>query len=128
MQQIVPETAPKVSIITPCLNHAAFLEDTLKCVISQDYPNIEYIVVDGGSTDKSLDIIRRHENGITRWISEPDQGQSDAINKGFKMATGEVVAWLNSDDLYFPGARFPGPWPASTPTPRSTSSTATACF
>jgi len=95
---------PLVSIVTPSYNQAQFLEQTIQSVLSQTYPNIEYIVVDGGSTDGSQEIIRRYDDQITSWLSEDDQGQTDAINKGFSMAEGDILAWLNSDDVYLPDA------------------------
>lgn len=97
-------TPPKISIITPSYNQAPYIEATLRSVLDeQDYPNLEYWVIDGGSTDGTLDILRRYE-GRLRWISEPDGGQADAINKGMRLATGDILAWMNSDDLYAPGA------------------------
>ena len=93
---------PKVSIVTPAFNQARFLPETLRSVREQDYPNIEHIVIDGGSTDGTVDILRTAPK--IRWVSEPDRGQVDALNKGFAMATGEIRAWLNSDDTISPGA------------------------
>lgn len=91
-----------VSIVTPSYNQGRFIEDTLLSVKNQDYPNIEHIVVDGGSTDNTLEILRKYEKEYNLiWISEPDEGQSDAVNKGFRMASGEIIGWVNSDDGYF---------------------------
>lgn len=95
---------PKISIITVCKNSERTIEQTIQSVISQDYDNIEYIIIDGCSTDRTLDIIRRYENRITLWISEPDSGVYDAMNKGIAHATGDIIAFLNSDDWYTTGA------------------------
>jgi len=93
---------PKISIVTPSFNQAQYLEETIQSVISQNYPNLEYIIIDGGSTDGSVEIIRKYSDRISYWVSEPDKGRGEAINKGFQHATGEIMAWLGCGDKYFP--------------------------
>jgi glycosyltransferase involved in cell wall biosynthesis len=95
---------PKISIVTPSYNQGQYLEETIRSVLLKGYPNLEYIIMDGGSTDDSVDIIRRYEPWLTYWVSEPDHGQCHAINKGFEQATGDIFGWLNSDDMFTPNA------------------------
>lgn len=95
---------PRVTVVTPSYNQARFIEETLRSVLLQGYPRLEYFVIDGGSNDGSVEIIKRYAPFLARWTSERDRGQSHAINKGFAWATGDIVAWINSDDVYRPGA------------------------
>jgi len=95
---------PRITVVTPSFNQGKFLEETIQSILNQNYPNLEYFIVDGGSTDNSVDIIKKYENKIDWWVSEPDKGQSDAINKALSKATGAFVSWLNSDDMLLPGA------------------------
>lgn len=108
--EVLPETMPdgrswpKISIVTPSRNQGEYIEETIRSVLLQGYPNLEYIVIDGGSTDGSVDIIKKYEPWIAYWESEPDRGQAHAINKGFERAAGDLLSWLNSDDVLLPGA------------------------
>ena len=95
---------PGITLVTPSFNQGEYLEETIRSVTNQDYPNIEYFVVDGGSTDGSVDIIRKYSSDITWWVSEKDRGQTDALIKGFSRATGDLLGWINSDDVLEPGA------------------------
>lgn len=95
---------PKITVITPSFNQGQYIEETILSIIGQDYPNLEYIIIDGGSTDNTIDIIKKYENKIHYWVSEKDKGQSNAINKGLQRASGDIINWINSDDQLVPGA------------------------
>lgn len=97
---------PKISIVTTNFNQAAYLEDTILSILNQGYPNLEYIVIDGGSTDGSVEIIKKYSDRLAYWVSEPDKGMYDGLQKGFSRATGEIMAWINSDDMYLPKSLF----------------------
>jgi len=95
---------PKISLVTPVFNSARYLEAAIRSALSQQYPNLEYIIVDGGSTDGSIDIIRKYESQLRLWMSESDRGMYDAINKGFARSTGELMGWISATDLLHPGS------------------------
>ena len=95
-------TMPRISIVTPSYNHGQFIENAIQSVLNQNYPNFEHIIIDNCSTDCTLNVLRKYSH--LTWISEPDRGQSDALNKGFRRATGDIIGWLNADDYYLPGA------------------------
>ena len=106
LPRVMPDGSawPRVSIVTPSLNMGRYLEETIRSVLLQGYPNLQYIVIDGGSTDGSVEIIRKYDRWIEHWVSEPDRSHGHAINKGFERVNGPIVAWMSSDDLYLPGA------------------------
>jgi len=95
---------PKISIVTPSFNQGQYIEETINSIISQNYPNLEYIIIDGGSTDGTINILNKYDNKISKYVSTSDRGQTHAINKGFKMSTGEICTWINSDDLIYDDA------------------------
>lgn len=97
---------PKISIVTPNYNHGKYLEESINSVINQNYPNLEYVIIDGGSSDNSLEIIKKYQKYLNRWVSEKDNGNYDAINKGFSFVSGDILAWINADDFYLPGAFY----------------------
>lgn len=97
---------PRITVVTPSYNQGDYIEETIQSIIGQQYPNLEYFIVDGGSTDQTVSIINKYSTSVDWWVSEKDKGQTDAINKGFKRATGEIVNWINSDDILYPDALF----------------------
>lgn len=106
MRACILDKYPKISIVTVNYNNDQFLEETIKSVLNQNYPNLEYIIIDGGSTDGSVEVIKRYESKLSYWVSEKDEGQYFAVQKGFDKSTGEIMAWINSDDLFVPFSFF----------------------
>jgi glycosyltransferase involved in cell wall biosynthesis len=104
VKNLAPDLLPRITIITPSYNQGRFIEETILSVTGQGYPNLEYIIMDGGSKDETTDIIKRYSDRIYYWVSEKDNGQSHAINKGLRMATGDIINWINSDDQLSPGS------------------------
>lgn len=100
----ISSSLPKISVVVPSLNQGHFIEETITSVLGQNYPNLELLVIDGGSTDHTIDILRRYEASLHYWVTERDSGQAEAINKGFRRATGDILCWLNSDDVFLPCA------------------------
>ena len=96
------QNLPKISVITPSYNQGIYIEETIQSVLNQNYPNLEYIIIDGGSNDSTVEVIKKYESKIDFWVCEKDKGQADAINRGFAKATGDILCWLNSDDYFFP--------------------------
>jgi len=103
MKTITTKNYPRITIVTPSFNQANYLPETIESILNQNYPNLEYIIIDGGSTDGTVDIIKKYESHLSYWVSERDKGQSDAIMKGFAKSSGELFTWVNSDDVLFPG-------------------------
>lgn len=97
---------PRITVVTPSYNQGSYIEETIVSVLSQEYPNLEYFIVDGGSTDETVSVIKKYASGADWWVSEKDNGQTDAINKGFRRATGEYINWINSDDILYPGSLY----------------------
>jgi glycosyltransferase involved in cell wall biosynthesis len=95
---------PKISIVTPSYQHGRYLEETMRSVLLQEYPNLEYLVIDGGSSDETVGLLRRYDEQLSYWVSETDRGHAHALNKGFARVTGEILAWINAGDFYFPGS------------------------
>ena len=105
-KEAIKKNSPKISIVTPSFNQGQFLEKCINSVLSQNYPNVEYIIMDGGSTDNSVEIIKKYEKYLAYWQSRPDGGHYAAVNEGLKKTTGEIMGWLNSDDMFHPGGLF----------------------